>query len=172
VLPDLPLGLIFSKRVYTLAAFSSGSDFGFADLIAAMNEWRFKLLYDGECPLCRREVRWLKRLNRGGHLAFDDISAPGFDPAPYRRSHEELLGIIHGVFPDGRIVREVAVFREAYKAVGLGWVLAPTGWPFLRWIFDRLYITFARYRIPVGRLFGRSCAPGMCGVRGKGCHRP
>ena len=32
-----------------------------ADMAAfarAMNEWRFKLLYDGECPFCRRESRW------------------------------------------------------------------------------------------------------------------
>ncbi|MEI9864440.1 MAG: DCC1-like thiol-disulfide oxidoreductase family protein [Limisphaerales bacterium] len=26
-----------------------------------MNEWRFKLLYDGDCPLCQREARFLQR---------------------------------------------------------------------------------------------------------------
>jgi len=38
-----------------------------------------------------------------------------------------MQGIIHGVFPDGRMVRKVEVFRQAYRAVGLGWLLAPTG---------------------------------------------
>jgi len=129
-----------------------------------MTDWRFKLLYDGECPFCRREVRWLQRLNRHGHLAFEDVSLPEFDPELYRASREELFGVIHGVFPDGRIVRKVEVFRQAYRAVGLGWLLAPTGWPVLHWLFDGLYLLFARYRIPMGRLFGRSCASGTCGV--------
>jgi predicted DCC family thiol-disulfide oxidoreductase YuxK len=129
-----------------------------------MTEWRFKLLYDGECPFCRREVRWLRRLDRHGHLAFEDISSPEVDPERYSVSREELLGVIHGVFPDGRIVRKVEVFRQAYRAVGLGWLLAPTGWPVLRLAFDGLYSLFARYRIPLGRLFGRSCASGTCEI--------
>ncbi|MHB8522245.1 MAG: thiol-disulfide oxidoreductase DCC family protein [Limisphaerales bacterium] len=129
-----------------------------------MTEWRFKLLYDGECPFCRREVRWLERLNRHGRLTFEDVSSPEFDPERYHASREELLGVIHGVFPDGRMVRKVEVFRQAYRAVGLGWLLAPTGWPMLRLVFDGLYSLFARYRIPLGRLFGRSCASGTCDV--------
>lgn len=133
-----------------------------------MKTWAFKLLYDGECPLCMREVRWLRRKNRKGLLAFEDISAAGFDPAQYGTSREELLGVIHGVLPDGRLVRRVEVFRHAYRAVGLGWLLAPTGWPVLRWFFDALYATFARHRIRIGRLFGRKCATGTCNVAHSG----
>jgi len=127
-----------------------------------MNGWHFKLLYDGECPLCRREVRFLQSRNRRGHLAFEDIAASDFDPAAYHTTREELTGVIHGVFPDGRIVRKVAVFREAYRAIGLGWLLAPTGWPGLRWLADRGYEWFARNRISIGRVFGRSCETGTC----------
>ena len=129
-----------------------------------MMRWDFKLLYDGECPLCMREVRWLQRRNRKGLLAFEDVSAPGFDAVQYGASREELLGVIHGVLPDGRLVRRVEVFRHAYRAVGLGWLLAPTGWPVLRPCFDALYAVFARHRIRIGRLFGRNCATGTCSV--------
>src|SRR5579862_4847317 len=117
-----------------------------------MNDWRFKMLYDGECPFCLREVRWLRRRNHRGHLAFEDVSTSDFDPTPYRATREELLGVIHGVFPDGKVVSGVEVFRQAYRAIGLGWLLAPTGWPGLRWIFDRLYRVFARNRIRLGAL--------------------
>ena len=120
-----------------------------------MNSWRFKLLYDGECPLCRREARFLQRRNRHGPLAFEDISAPNFDPAVYHTTREELMGVIHGVFPDGRMVRKVAVFREAYRAIGLGWLLAPTGWPGFRWLADGGYEWFARHRLGIGKFFGR-----------------
>ncbi len=120
-----------------------------------MNQWRFKLLYDGVCPLCCREVAFLRSKNRKGALLFEDISAPGFDPSVYGKSLEELMGVMHGVFPDGRMIQRVAVFREAYRAVGLGWLLAPTGWPGLRWLADRGYAWFARNRIRLGNWFGR-----------------
>jgi predicted DCC family thiol-disulfide oxidoreductase YuxK len=130
--------------------------------LTSTTNWRFKVLFDGECPFCRLEVRWLQRWDRHGHLAFEDVTAPDFDPTQYQTTREDLLGVIHGVFPDGRIVRKVEVFRQAYRAIGLGWLIAPTGWPVLRWIFDGLYVLFARNRVSLGRLFGRSCDLGSC----------
>ena len=100
-----------------------------------MKQWEFKLLYDGQCPFCRREVNWLQRRDRQGRLAVEDISAPDFAASNYGLTQAEVMGVMHGVFPDGQIVRKVAAFREAYRVVGLGWLLAPTvgpgcaGWP-------------------------------------------
>lgn len=74
------------------------------------------------------------------------------------------MGVIHGVFPDGRIVKKMAVFREAYRAIGLGWVLAPTAWPGLRWLVDRGYEWFARNRIAIGRILGRQCDSNTCAM--------
>ena len=83
-----------------------------------MNQWRFKLLYDGQCPMCRREANWLMRRNRAGQLAFEDISTPDFDASRYGLTQAQVMGVMHGVFPDGRIVTKVAAFREAYRQVG------------------------------------------------------
>ncbi len=127
-----------------------------------MIPWRFKLLYDGGCPLCRREARFLQRRNRHGRLVFEDIAAPEFDPTIYGVSREQLMGVIHGVFPDGRMVTRLEVFRQAYRAVGLGWLLAPTAWPGLRWLGDLGYNWFARHRVGIGRIFGRNCAAQAC----------
>jgi predicted DCC family thiol-disulfide oxidoreductase YuxK len=133
-----------------------------------MGEWHFKVLFDGECPFCRLEARWLGRLDRFGHLVLEDIAAPGFDPGRYGSTLAELMGSLHGVFPDGRMTRGVETFRQAYRAVGLGWVLAPTGWPVLRPAFDALYALFARYRVRLGGLFGRSCDGARCSVPNRG----
>ena len=121
-------------------------------------------LHDGECPLCAREVAMLRRLDRGrGRLAFDDIAAPAFDASRYGRSQAELMARIHGLLADGTVIEGVEVFRRAYAAVGLGWLVAPTRWPLLRPLSDAAYRWFARNRL---RLTGRNeaCATDRCSV--------
>ena len=114
----------------------------------------FTLLYDGDCPLCSREVAMLRRRDRGrGRLGLVDIAAQDFDAARYGRSQESLMARIHGVLPDGTVVEGMEVFRRAYAAVGLGWVLAPSRWPLLGRGFDAAYRWFARNRL---RLTGRA----------------
>jgi predicted DCC family thiol-disulfide oxidoreductase YuxK len=130
-----------------------------------MSDWQFKLLYDGQCPFCRREAQWLQRRNHQGRLAFEDISAPDFDASRYGLTQAQVMGVMHGVFPDGRIVRKVAAFREAYRLVGLGWLLAPTTWPGLNWLSNCFYECFARNRMTIGKYFGGpTCETGTCAV--------
>ncbi|HEY6879509.1 MAG TPA: DUF393 domain-containing protein [Polyangiales bacterium] len=131
-----------------------------------MASWDFKVLYDGECPLCVREIRLLEKLNGKQRLALEDIAAPDFDASRYGRTFGELMGSIHGVLPDGSLVTGMEVFRRAYAAVGLGALVAPTAWPGLRPLFDLAYTLFARNRL---RLTGRSqaCANGRCALPAK-----
>lgn len=106
-----------------------------------------KVLYDGDCPLCSREIEFLRRRDRAGRIAFENIAAPDFDPARYGLDHDAVMSRVHGVLPDGSVIEGVEVFRRLYAAVGLGWLVAPTRWPILRRIFDALYRVFARNRL-------------------------
>ena len=127
----------------------------------------FTVLIDGDCPLCRREAAMLRRLDRGrGRLALVDIAAPDFEPGRHGRTHDELMGEIHGVRPDGSLVTGVEVFRHAYDAVGLGWLLAPTGWPGLRRVFDAIYVWFARNRLRLTGRGGTPCPGDRCRIEG------
>ena len=128
-------------------------------------EWRFKLLYDGECPICVGEATWLARRSKAGGLALEDISAPEFDAAKYGVSAAELMRALHGVYPDGKIVSGVPAFREAYRVAGLGWVFAASEWPLFGWCFRTGYAIFARHRIRIGMMLGRKCESGACGVK-------
>jgi predicted DCC family thiol-disulfide oxidoreductase YuxK len=130
-----------------------------------MAEHRFKLLYDGDCPFCRREVAMLKRIDRKNNLAVEDIAAIGFDPAKYGLTHTEVTGVLHGVFPDGRIVSRLEAIREAYRAVGMGWLVAPMQLPGVHWALDQVYGVFAHNRVWLGTLFGRRCETGKCAIR-------
>jgi predicted DCC family thiol-disulfide oxidoreductase YuxK len=140
---------------------------------SATRSWEFQLLYDGECPLCAREVALLRRLDRGrGRLALEDIAAPDFDPARYGVSRAQLMARIHGALPDGSLVEGVEVFRRAWAAVGLGWLVAPTAWPGLRPLFDAAYRVFARNRLRWTGRQASACADDRCGARGDACLRP
>jgi predicted DCC family thiol-disulfide oxidoreductase YuxK len=72
------------------------------------------------------------------------------------------VGVLHGILPDGRVVRRVEAIRQAYQAVGLGWLVAPMRWPVVRWVLDGMYCIFARNRIRWGRFLGRRCESGKC----------
>jgi predicted DCC family thiol-disulfide oxidoreductase YuxK len=124
----------------------------------------FTLLYDSECPFCRLEVEWLQRRDRRGLLRAEDIAQPGFDAARYGLTRERVHARLHGVMADGTVVEGMPAIRAAWRAAGLGWVMAPTGWPGLRQVCDLGYVVFARYRVPLGRLFGRRCDGDRCSV--------
>jgi predicted DCC family thiol-disulfide oxidoreductase YuxK len=124
--------------------------------------WDLKLLYDGACPLCSREVAMLRRRNTRGRIQFEDIAKPEFDPARYGLDQRSVMARIHAVLPDGRVIEGMEVFRRAYAAVGLGWLLVPSRWPGVARLFDAAYRTFARNRL---RWTGRAevdCETGRC----------
>jgi apolipoprotein D and lipocalin family protein len=110
--------------------------------------WGIRVLYDGDCPLCSREIRFLEKLDRGrGRIQFEDIAEPSFDPGAYGLDAGAVMARIHGVLQDGTVIGGVEVFRRAYAAVGMGWLLAWTRWPGLRRLADLAYRTFARNRL-------------------------
>jgi predicted DCC family thiol-disulfide oxidoreductase YuxK len=126
------------------------------------------LLFDGGCPLCLREVTFLRQRDARLHpralrLRFVDVDASDYDPAAHGGiTYREAMGRIHGLRPDGTVLRDVAVFREAYRLVGLGWLYAPTDWPLLRPLVNGAYHLWARWRL---RITGRPDLDQLCGCR-------
>lgn len=125
----------------------------------------FVLLYDGNCPICQKEVAWLRWKNKQGRLGFHDINAADFNASAYGKTHDQLMAEIHGIYPDGSVIKGLEVFCAAYRAVGLGWLMAPLRWPVVKPLFESLYRLFARHRLRLGRLFGKqTCEKGHCRI--------
>lgn len=114
--------------------------------------WAVQVFFDGECPLCMREINLLRRLDRRERIEFTDIAAADFDASGYGTDHATLMGSIHGRLPGGRWIHGVEVFRRLYAAVGLGWIVALTRVPGVSHLLDAAYGVFARNRL---RLTGR-----------------
>jgi predicted DCC family thiol-disulfide oxidoreductase YuxK len=117
--------------------------------------WQIKLLYDGECPLCLREVNFLKKRDAGrGAIAFVDIADDNYAPAEHGGiDYETAMGRIHAILPDGTILQNLAVFRRLYEILGLGWLYAATKWPVIGPLANLVYEIWADWRLA---LTGRS----------------
>ena len=106
------------------------------------------LLFDGGCPLCVREVRFLRGRDRHHRIAFVDIDAPDYDPTAYAGiSYRTAMGRIHALNSNGDVLQDIAVFREAYRLIGLGWLYAPTRWPFVAPLANLAYGFWASRRL-------------------------
>ena len=76
--------------------------------------------FDGDCPLCTREIALMRRLDRRAAIAFVDISGEAGECPVERR---ELLARLHAE-EDGRLVSGAEAFAAMWRAIP---VLRPLG---------------------------------------------
>lgn len=127
----------------------------------------FEVFFDGQCPLCRREIEMLRRFDRKGRVRFTDIATSAFDASAVGKTQAELMARIHGRdLATGDLVEGVEVFRRLYAAVGFAPVVALTRIPPVSWALDHAYRWFAKNRL---RLTGREhCTDGTCSIAAHG----
>lgn len=128
----------------------------------------FEVFFDGKCPLCRREIAFLRRLDRRRNaIRFTDIAEPGFDPSAHgvARTYDELMARIHGRAADGELVEGVEVFRRLYAAVGFGRLVAISRWRPFAALLDVGYRWFAKNRLRLQKGDSAACDSGACLLR-------
>lgn len=119
-----------------------------------------EVFYDGDCPLCRREIDMIRRIDKRERVQFTDIAAAEFDPADYGKTMATLMAEIHGRLPTGEWIIGVEVFRKLYGAVGFVWLVPASRLPGVRHALDLGYRVFAKQRL---RFTGR-CADEGCEI--------
>ncbi len=99
--------------------------------------------YDGGCPLCRREIALMRRLDRRGAISFVDVAQ---DDATCPADRAALLARFHAR-EDGVVVSGAEAFAAMWRAIPL---LRPLGLMARnRWVLgglERLYGRFLRIR--------------------------
>lgn len=103
--------------------------------------------FDGDCPICAREIALLKRLNRHNLVEFVDFADPGYDPRQSGLDRAELGRVIHARWADGSMLVGVDVFREVWSAVGFGFVARLSRLPIIDRVLVWGYDWFARNRL-------------------------
>ena len=113
------------------------------------SSWKVKLLYDGDCPLCMREVRFLQKKDAGRELVkLVDIADNNYNPNQHCGvDYTTAMGRIHAILPDGKIIRDIEAFRYVYEVLGMGWVYAVTKIPIVGKIANWVYSIWAKLRL-------------------------
>jgi len=119
-----------------------------------------EVFFDGACPLCSKEIAFLRNRDHKGRIRFRDIADPSFDPAELGLTHQALMARMHARLPDGTLIDGVEVFRRLYAAIGFGPIVSLSRLPGIRQALDAAYDVFAKNRL---RLTGR-CTDGVCEV--------
>jgi predicted DCC family thiol-disulfide oxidoreductase YuxK len=113
--------------------------------------YEIKLLYDGECPLCLREVNFLRKKDAGrGKVVFVDIADDNYSPEENAGiDYETAMTRIHAVLADGTVVKNIEAFRKVYEILGMGWIYALTKIPVIGWIANKVYEIWANLRLKI-----------------------
>ena len=105
----------------------------------------FEVFFDGQCPLCKREIDMMRRKDKLGKLRLTDISTAEYQTLP-DKDLVKMMKEIHGRYADGTFVTGVEVFREIYRRIGFGWLVSVSRLPVLKQLLDIAYSVFAYFR--------------------------
>lgn len=122
--------------------------------------WTVQVFFDGDCPLCVREIAMLSRLDRKQRIWFTDIAPADFRAGDWGTTYADLSDRIRGRLPSGEWVEGVEVFRLLYGAIGLAPLIPLTRLPGVKQLLDFGYEKFAKNRL---KWTGR-CVDGVCEV--------
>ncbi len=107
------------------------------------------VLYDGACPLCRREIgvyRGLQPLQADAPVCFADVSDTSL-PLPPGTTREQLLARFHVRGRDGQLLSGAQAFLSLWAALpGWRWLALAGRVPGVAWAMERGYRLFLRWR--------------------------
>ena len=114
-----------------------------------------QMLYDGSCPLCAKEVSFLRTFNRAQAVSFINIADPAFDPSPYSPiTREALIDEMHVYdLTTNTMHKRVPAFHHLYSTLGYPFLGFTRVWPF-NVLSDQAYGFIARNKHHLARFMG------------------
>ena len=135
-------------------AMQSSSRFGIAILRRGLSQIPSKscpsgpltVLYDGACPLCRREIGIYQGLQARAPVSFVDVNDADAR-LPEAASKAELLSRFHVREPDGRLLSGANAFLALWERMpGWRWLAFAGRAPGAAWAMEHAYVFFLKHR--------------------------
>lgn len=113
------------------------------------------VLYDGSCPLCRREISIYRGLQPNTPVCFADVSDAA-QPLPPGTTREQLLARFHVRDTNGRLLSGAHAFLALWATLpGWRWLARVGRLPGAAWAMERAYRLFLRVRPTLQRWASR-----------------
>lgn len=128
-----------------------------ANLMKSAQRSQTIMFFDGNCPLCSREVRHYKRLDRNRRIDWIDINQHMGLLDAFGVSHETAMRRLHVLTYDGRLVSGAHAFAAVWLEL-----------PYYYWLAKALYTIRAMRLLDVGYerfaqwRYRRRCQAGTC----------
>ena len=117
------------------------------------------VLYDGACPLCRREIGLYRGLRPNTPVCFADVSDAAL-PLPPGTTRAQLLARFHVRGRDGQLLSGAQAFLALWAALpGWRWLALAGRVPGAAWVMERTYRLFLRWRPTLQRWVSRLDPP-------------
>jgi len=110
------------------------------------------IYYDGDCPLCMKEMQLLKRHDNKKYIHFIDLHNDNFSIDYPHINLSEAIRVLHGQLNTGKMLLGLDVTCKAWSLVGKHKWLTILRWPLIRIVADIIYRVFARYRSKISYL--------------------
>lgn len=122
------------------------------------------VLFDGGCPLCRREIGYYQRCRGADQIEWRDVSALAPGETAFGISQREALARFHVVNSAGELESGAQAFATLWRNLpGFRWAGIVAGWRPITWVLERLYRGFLVFRPAIqraaGRRLGDACTP-------------
>ncbi len=119
------------------------------------------VLYDGACPLCRREIGIYRGLQPISPVCFADVNDAAL-PLPPGTTRQQLLARFHVRGRDGGLLSGAQAFLALWAALpGWRWLALAGRLPGAAWSMERTYRLFLRWRPTLQRWASRLEQPGL-----------
>ncbi|MFM2485318.1 thiol-disulfide oxidoreductase DCC family protein [Celerinatantimonas yamalensis] len=126
------------------------------------------IFYDGQCPLCVREMQKLAQVDKRHQLQLVDLNIAHFsENYPYIDTLKASR-ILHAQTQTGEILLGLDATWAAWQQVDKHRWIRLLRWPVIGWFADVGYWFFARYRYRFSRLIlGQKTCDELCGLPSK-----
>ena len=132
-----------------------------------MNE-SLTIFYDGQCPLCIKEMEYLKRCDKNNLIGLVDIHQNKLMEKYPDIKFDDAMQILHAKYQN-KIIKGLEVTYIAWSIVGKEFWVTPLKWPIIKPISNKLYLVFARNRYAISSRFAQffgfkapTCQSGAC----------
>jgi predicted DCC family thiol-disulfide oxidoreductase YuxK len=126
------------------------------------------IFYDGNCPLCTKEMQHLKKKDHDNLINLVDLHQDEFETLYPSVKFVDAMKILHGQYK-GELLLGIEVTHRAWTLVGKGFWVAPLNWPVIKTLSHWVYLMIAQYRHQISayitKTFGIktvNCFSGIC----------